>query len=136
MVLVAAGPALLGVDDKPADVNAFYIDKTAVTNASYLKFCRQTRHAPPRHAEQDPADNPVVDVSFDDAQKFAQWANKRLPTANEWEKAARGAHGQKFPRGNDWRDDAANIPLDKNAQRTAHLDPVSSLPQARALMGR
>jgi serine/threonine-protein kinase len=127
MVLVKGGPALLGTDDKPADVNAFYIDKTEVTNASYLKFCRQTGHAVWPSMPQAPADDPVVNVSFDDAAAYAQWANKRLPTANEWEKAARGAAGQKFPWGNEWRDDAANIPLDKSARKTARLVPVGSL---------
>jgi len=135
MVLVDAGPALLGADDKPADVKAFYIDKTEVTNASYLKFCQQTNHTPPSSAQKDPADDPVVDVSFDDAEKYAQWARKRLPTANEWEKAARGAHGQNFPWGNEWRDDAANIPLDKKAQKTARLASADSYPSGASPYG-
>jgi serine/threonine-protein kinase len=126
MVLVDGGPALLGKNDKSVDVPAFYIDKTEVTNAAYLQFCQQTGHTPPPGAQQAPPSQPVVNVPFDDAEKFAQWAKKRLPTANEWEKAARGPSGQKFPWGNEWRDDAANIPLDKAAKKTAHLDPVSS----------
>jgi eukaryotic-like serine/threonine-protein kinase len=126
MVLVDAGSALLGPDAKPADVNAFYMDKTEVTNASYLKFCQQTGYAAPPSAQQDPADNPVVNVSFYDVEAYAHWAKKRLPTAAEWEKAARGAKGQQFPWGNDWREDAANIPRDKNASKTASLAPASS----------
>jgi serine/threonine-protein kinase len=135
MVLVAAGPALLGADDKSVDVNAFYIDKTEVTNASYLQFCQQTGCTPPPTAQKDPADDPVVNVSFDDAEKYAQWAKKRLPTAIEWEKAARGVHGQKFPWGDEWRDDAANIPLDKAAQKAAHLAPVSSFASVASPFG-
>jgi serine/threonine-protein kinase len=126
MVLVDAGPALLGKDNESVDVKAFYIDKTEVTNASYLKFCQQTGHTPPPNSQNASPDDPVVSVTFDDAVKYAQWANKRLPTANEWEKAARGPNGQKFPWGQQWRDDAANIPLNETAQRTAHLASVSS----------
>jgi len=126
MVLVDAGPALLGKNDESVELKAFYIDKTEVTNASYLQFCQQTGHTPPPGAEQAPPDDPVVNVSFDDAVKYAQWANKRLPNAQEWEKAARGPSGQKFPWGNQWRDDAANIPLDEKARNAAHLASVSS----------
>jgi serine/threonine-protein kinase len=135
MVLVPAGPALLGADDKPVDVKAFYIDKTEVTNGSYLKFCRQTNHTPPPSAQKDPADDPVVNVSFDDAKNYAEWANKRLPTAEEWEKAARGEHGRKFPWGDEWRDGAANIPLDKKAQKTARLASADSYPSGASPYG-
>ncbi len=126
MVLIDGGPALLGKNDESVDVPAFYIDKTEVSNASYLKFCQQAEHTPPPGAQQVPPDDPVVNVSFDDAVKYAQWAKKRLPNAKEWEKAARGPSGQKFPWGNDWRDDAANIPLNKTARQAAKLAPVSS----------
>jgi eukaryotic-like serine/threonine-protein kinase len=135
MVLVDAGPAFLGEDNKSVDVKAFYLDKTEVTNASYLKFCQQTDYTPPTSAPKAPPDDPVVNVSFNDAQKYAQWAKKRLPTSIEWEKAARGAHGQKFPWGNEWRDDAANIPLDKNGQKKAHLAPVNSFASAASPYG-
>jgi formylglycine-generating enzyme required for sulfatase activity len=126
MVLVDTGSALLGQDAKSTDVNAFYMDKTEVTNASYLKFCQQTAYAAPPSAQQGPADYPVVNVSFYDVEAYAHWAKKRLPTATEWEKAARGAKGQQFPWGNDWREDAANIPRDRDASKTASLAPASS----------
>jgi formylglycine-generating enzyme required for sulfatase activity/tRNA A-37 threonylcarbamoyl transferase component Bud32 len=126
MALVASGVALLGADAKPQMVKTFYIDLTEVTNESYLQFCRETGHGLPAGALQAAADYPVVNVSFDDAQAFAHWAHKRLPSANEWEKAARGSQGRKFPWGDEWLSGAANIASDKAAVKTAHLAPAAS----------
>jgi formylglycine-generating enzyme required for sulfatase activity len=126
MVLVEAGPALLGEEKKQVYVPAFYIDVTEVTNGSYLKFCHETQYAPPPSAQTDLADYPVVNVSFYDAEAYAHLAKKRLPTAAEWEKAARGEKGRPFPWGEEWRDGAANIPLDKNARKTTRLASAAS----------
>jgi serine/threonine-protein kinase len=126
MVLVDSGVALLGSEPKPITVKAFYIDLTEVTNEAFLLFCRQTGHTIPPGAQQVSSDYPVVNVSLDDAQAFAQWAHKRLPSAEEWEKAARGSQGQKFPWGNEWHSDAANIPHDRAFAKTATLAPANS----------
>ena len=97
MVLVPGGEALLGQDRHAVRVDSFYIDKTEVTNAAYLMFCREMGHPVPPGAEQAPSDYPVVNVTIYDAQDFAGWAKKRLPSAVEWEKAARGAEGRVYP---------------------------------------
>jgi serine/threonine-protein kinase len=121
MVLVVGGEALLGARPERKFVGSFYIDKTEVTNRAFLDFCHATGHPLPPKADQAPADYPVVNVTFDDALPFCGWAGKRLPTADEWEKAARGPTGQLYPWGDSFNYSFANIPRDESAVKTAKL---------------
>lgn len=106
MVLVPAGEFLFGKDKQTVRLPAFYIDRTEVPYETYEQFCKEKGRPMPRGAEGERPRDPIVDVSFLDAQEFAKWAGKRLPTFQEWEKAARGRRGRLYP----WGDEPGSPP--------------------------
>jgi eukaryotic-like serine/threonine-protein kinase len=109
MVLVAGGSFLSGEKKRQVSLPAFYIDRTEVTNAAYLNFVNATHHPLPPDFPKDRPQYPVVNVTIADAKAFAEWAGDRLPTAFQWEKAARGTDGRLYPWGNDADPSRANI---------------------------
>jgi formylglycine-generating enzyme required for sulfatase activity len=82
------------------DVAAFELGRTPVTNAEYAAFVAEAGADPPPHWPA-PADHPVTFVDWHQAEAFCAWAGGRLPTEEEWEKAARGTDGRTFPWGDD-----------------------------------
>ncbi|MEU0316518.1 SUMF1/EgtB/PvdO family nonheme iron enzyme [Nocardioides sp. NPDC006273] len=80
------------------------MDAHPVTNVDYSRFTAATGHPAPAHWDggRCPAElnaHPVVHVTWDDANAYSSWAGKQLPTATQWEKAARGFHDSVWPWG-------------------------------------
>jgi len=117
MVLIPAGETSFGPENTRMAVAAFYLDLTEVTNEEYGEFCKATGRVLPKDFPDDQPGLPVVNVTFADAQAFAAWAKKRLPTALEWERAARGDDGRHFPWGNEHKPQLANLRDNPELQR-------------------
>jgi serine/threonine-protein kinase len=115
MLYIPGGTFVMGTnegdlfDAPPHEVAVapFYLDKTEVTNRQYAEFVRATGYEPPhdwvnKTYKVGTGDLPVVNVTWADARAYAEWAHKRLPTEAEWEYAARGTDGRKYPWGDEW----------------------------------
>ena len=146
MVLIPAGEYKMGADDSnPEEAPAhmvtlpdFYIDKYEVTNQQYADFCTATNHAKPinpfwdpQYFEKNPR-MPVIGVSFSDAQAYAQWANKRIPTESEWEKAASWSSGASSKHKYPWGD-----PADKRRSNveSGHPTNIGQFPEGASGYG-
>lgn len=92
-------------------VNGYFMDRYPVTNKEFYEFIKATSYAPGdtanylKHWEngkypEQQEDHPVVYISRDDAVAYAKWIGKRLPTEIEWQFAAQGSDGRKWPWGN------------------------------------
>ncbi|RAN82956.1 sulfatase-modifying factor protein [Bacillus sp. SRB_336] len=122
----------------------FHIDRTPVTNAQFRAFLDASGWRPRdphnflRHWRNGapPAgwDNkPVTWVSIEDARAYAQWAGKRLPREWEWQYAAQGSDGRRYPWGNGW--DETMVPTIQRGRTLAAPDDVDAHPAAASPFG-
>ncbi len=144
MVTIPAGKFIMGTDARLSDegpqhevmLPAFQIDKYEVTNLQYKKFINATKRKSPSHFRnrtypRGKVDHPVVYVNWNDAKEYCEWAGKRLPTDQEWEKAARGTDARTYPWGDEFDIAKANMPLrwEKFGRKFGDTLPIASFPE-------
>ena len=119
MVMVSAGEFWMGCNpevDSECDadeksgrkvyLDAYLIDKTEVTVEQYGRCLRAGKCKKPmigtyfNWGKSGSGRHPINGVDWNDAKSYCKWVDKRLPTEAEWEKAARGRDGRKYPWGN------------------------------------
>ena len=137
MVLVPGGTFMCGEQNATIVLDSYYIDVTPVTNEQYRKFLEETNYRRPQLWEQMPelAEDglPVTGVSWMDALMYCKWAGKSLPTAEQWEKAARGSQGNTYPWGEDEPTPERACYWDQI--REPRLRPIASAPQSASPYG-
>jgi formylglycine-generating enzyme required for sulfatase activity len=148
-VLVPGGSFLLGSNEQSDEapvhrltLSTYRIGKFPVTNRQYAEFIKRvrTQEEPKRvgwFIRQPPAaklDHPVVGITWHDAHAYCAWLSQasgrtyRLPSEAEWEKAARGPQGLRYPWGNEWIEGRANV-------AGAGATPVDAHPQGASFYG-
>ena len=131
MIPIPAGPFRRN-GTHPVTLPLFWIAKYPVTNERYALFVSMTGRQPPRGwdgVEPPPEllDHPVVDVSWAAANAYCTWVSNesgltvRLPTGDEWEKAARGTDNRKYPWGNAFDPARTHTRSRRTAAVTAHV---------------
>jgi formylglycine-generating enzyme required for sulfatase activity/tRNA A-37 threonylcarbamoyl transferase component Bud32 len=154
MRLVRGGAFLMGQDGDPStaprhklELPDFYVDLVEVTNARYAKFVEQSGFKPqgdwrkffdpanfdPKFYDADRNEHPVVNVTWNDARSYCEWAGKRLPFEAEWEKAARGEDDRRWPWGNEPHPEFANV--ENNTEGEPDTKRVGSFPKGASPYG-
>lgn len=141
---------------RPVHLSAYFIDRFPVTVAAYAEFiaaggylerrfwsragwrfrCEKGLTKPRFWGEAEWAiylvpNHPVVGVSAHEAAAYAAFREARLPSEAEWEKAARGADGRRFPWGNEWIDDACGV----RGQGPRGTLPIGAYPRGKSPYG-
>lgn len=140
MVLVEAAEAIIGDDDANAffqprqkrRVAAFYIDVHEVTAAEYARF------DPTYVVKKGEEKVPATHVTREMASAYLATQGKRLPTALEWERAARGTDGRRYPWGSEWDYRKGNLTENGRDQKfcsIGRMKPVGSFPAGVSPVG-
>ncbi|MGE0643371.1 MAG: formylglycine-generating enzyme family protein [Nitrospira sp.] len=148
MVRVPKGPFLYGdVKTRETIDHDHWIDKYPVTNEKYRAFIEADGYKNQQYwsddgwswktenditgpeywndSEWNKPDHPVVGVSYYEAEAYAKWAGKRLPTERKWEKAARGEDGRQYPWGEEFDQNRCN----SSSSGIGHTTPVTQYPK-------
>jgi formylglycine-generating enzyme required for sulfatase activity len=141
LVWIPAGAFTMGSDmgerrERPAHrviVDGFWIYKTPVTVGQYRRFYAELG----RHLRSEPPwgwheEHPMVNVIWEYASAYAQWAGAELPTEAEWEYAARGPEPREFPWGDEW--DSARCRSSVGLKH-ASVAPIGAYPEGASPRG-
>ncbi|QIZ72606.1 nSTAND1 domain-containing NTPase [Oxynema aestuarii] len=148
MITISTGVAIIGTnipdstnEERPESrirLPAFRIDKYEVSNRLYARCVRVKKCSEPtdsiNYHDPNKSDRPVVGITPKQAADYCRWLGRRLPSHLEWERAARGSEGFKWPWGNeDLTANHANVWFIEGSQK--ETEPISTYHEDRSPEG-
>ncbi len=145
MVYIPEGEFTMGSNDGEDDekpphqvyLDGYWMGKTEVTFEQYDKYCAEAGKTKPDDRRWGRGTRPIIYVSWNDADEYCKWLSEKiglkfkLPTEAQWENAARGIKGRKYPWGNKEPDEA----LANFGGKVGKTTPVGSYPQGASPYG-
>ncbi len=149
MVEIPAGAFMMGTNGRLPDegplhevyLDGYQIDKYEVTNLQYEAYIKAANKRSPAHFRnrtypEGKADHPVTFVGWDDAVAYCEWVGKRLPSDQEWEKAARSSDGRTYPWGDVFDPKKSNNPVRwRAAGESGDTTPVGAFAKGVSVYG-
>ena len=143
LVYIPSGEFIMGLGygDAPTKtftLDAYWIQQTEVTNKMYTQCVASGNCSAPVQEVEAPVftaapfgDYPVVGITWDAANKYCQWIGGQLPSEAQWEKAARGQNGNKYP----WGNNSPSCDLANLKTCSGHTSPVNTYPNGKSTYG-